>query len=121
MATTTYSGRNRSSCSSVAVERRSTLTDVLLNPDDKYKTWRAENNQVMSWLVNSMALERGKNFMLYNTAREIWEAARELYSAASNTSLQFEIKGLLRKVRRMLLFITTPSHNFGSRLICMKQ
>lgn len=60
------------------------LTGEVVPPkaeDPKYKTWKIENNMVMSWLVNSMTNEIGENFLLYGTAQEIWEAAREFYSA----------------------------------------
>ena len=49
----------------------------------------------MSWLINSMVNEIGENFLLYATAQEIWEAAREAYSHVENTSELFEIESLL--------------------------
>ena len=45
----------------------------------------------MSWLPNSMTNGIGENFLLYETAAEIWEAAREAYSHMENTSELFEI------------------------------
>ena len=50
------------------------LTGVASPPtkeDPKFKGWKAENNMVMSWLINSMNNEIGKNFLLYETAKEI--------------------------------------------------
>ena len=49
----------------------------------------------MSWLINSMTNEIGENFLLYETAQKIWEAAREAYSYVENTSELFEIENLL--------------------------
>ncbi|RVW33127.1 hypothetical protein CK203_117727 [Vitis vinifera] len=43
--------------------------------DEKFKVWNAENNMVMSWLINSMTNDIGENFLLYGTAKEIWDAA----------------------------------------------
>nr|CAD1844034.1 unnamed protein product [Ananas comosus var. bracteatus] len=36
-----------------------------------YKKWMAENNMVMSWLVNSMTPDIGENFLSVETAKEI--------------------------------------------------
>lgn len=57
--------------------------------DPKFKAWKSENNLVMSWLINSMAPEIGENFLLYRSAKEIWEAARETYSSRDNTAELF--------------------------------
>ena len=35
---------------------------------------------VMSWLINSMNNDIGENFLLYETAKDIWDAAKEIYS-----------------------------------------
>ncbi|RVW12949.1 hypothetical protein CK203_096860 [Vitis vinifera] len=43
-----------------------------------YKKWIAENNMVMSWLVNSMTTDIGENFLSFDTAKEIWDIAKEL-------------------------------------------
>ncbi|KAL4377254.1 hypothetical protein GQ457_02G031350 [Hibiscus cannabinus] len=32
---------------------------------ESYSTWMQENSQVMSWLLNSMSPNVGKNFLLY--------------------------------------------------------
>lgn len=57
--------------------------------DHAYKTWKAENNLMMSWLVNSMTTEIGEPYMLANTAKEIWEASRESYSKVDNRIVSF--------------------------------
>ncbi|KAF7844141.1 Retrovirus-related Pol polyprotein from transposon RE1 [Senna tora] len=65
-------------------------------PDDpKFKTWNAENQMVMSRLINSMDLEIGQDFMFFASAAEIWKAAKESYSDVENTAELFEIKGAL--------------------------
>ncbi|KAF7813108.1 TMV resistance protein N-like isoform X1 [Senna tora] len=70
-------------------------------PDDpKFKTWNAENQMVMSWLINSMDLEIGQNFMFFATAAEIWKAAKESYSDVENTAELFEIKGALHDLKQ---------------------
>ena len=53
--------------------------------DPKFKVWKTENHMVMSWLINSMNNNIGENFLLYGTAKEIWDVAREMYSSSENT------------------------------------
>ena len=50
------------------------LTGVATSPvieDPTFKSWKAENSMVMSWLINSMLPEIGETFLLYRTAAEI--------------------------------------------------
>ena len=61
--------------------------------DPKFKTWKAENMMVMSRLINSMTTEVGEIFMIYATAKEMWDVTRKTYSDNENTSELIEIKG----------------------------
>ncbi|KAL5540397.1 hypothetical protein UlMin_042420 [Ulmus minor] len=79
--------------------------------DPKFKRWKAENNMVMSWLINSMNNDIGENFLLYETANEIWDAARETYSDNENTSELFEIEGTLHNLRQGDLLVTIHDWN----------
>ncbi|GAV56647.1 UBN2_3 domain-containing protein [Cephalotus follicularis] len=74
--------------------------------DPKFKSWRAENNMVMSWLINSMDTEIGQNFLFYGSAKEIWDAAKEIYSDNENTAEFFEIKCVLHDIRQGDLTVT---------------
>lgn len=74
--------------------------------DSKYKVWKAENNMVMSWLINSMTNEVGDNFILYETAQQIWEAAKETYSDTEDTAEAFEIESVLHDFRQGDLTVT---------------
>ena len=79
------------------------LTDVAAPPnkdDAGYKSWKTENNMVMSWLINLMTNEIGENFLLYSTAKEIWDAARETYSSSENTTELFEAESILHDLRQ---------------------
>ena len=60
--------------------------------DPKFCIWRVENNQVMSWLINSMTTEIRENFLLYSTTKEIWDAARDTFSNQENTAKLFQIE-----------------------------
>lgn len=49
---------------------------------------------VISWLIISLTLDIGENFLLYPTTKVIWEAARDTYSSKDCTAELFEIKSL---------------------------
>ncbi|KAI6683001.1 hypothetical protein NL676_028914 [Syzygium grande] len=79
------------------------LTRVVVQPEEtslNYRTWKVENNTVMSWLLNSMTNETRENFMYYQTTKENWDAVHETYSNKNNTSAIFEIKGILHDLRQ---------------------
>lgn len=79
------------------------LTGVAPAPalnDPTYKKWKAENHMVMSWLINSMTTDIGENFLLYQTAQEIWEAARETYSTQEKSAEIFEVESLLQDLKQ---------------------
>ena len=79
------------------------LTGVIAKPGEEepgYKGWKTENNMVMSWLINSMTNEIGKNFLFYDTAQEIWEAAKDAYSHIKNTLELFDIESVLDNLRQ---------------------
>ncbi|KAK0575868.1 hypothetical protein LWI29_008433 [Acer saccharum] len=79
-------------------EKEDYLTGHITKPDEKdvgYRIWKRDNSQVMSWLVNSMEPHIGENFLLYETAVEIWEAAKDTYSHKDNTPELVTIEGFL--------------------------
>ncbi|KAL8118242.1 hypothetical protein AgCh_015962, partial [Apium graveolens] len=79
------------------------LTGDIQKPDSKdaeYRTWRAENNLVMAWLISSVTTEIGENFLLYTTAKDIWEAAKETFSSSKNTSELFQVESTLQDLRQ---------------------
>ncbi|RVX04556.1 Retrovirus-related Pol polyprotein from transposon TNT 1-94 [Vitis vinifera] len=71
-----------------------------------YKKWIAENNMVMSWLVNSMTTDIGENFLSFDTAKEIWDIAKETFSDKENTSEIIQIEGILHDLRQGNLTVT---------------
>ena len=54
----------------------------------------------MSWLINSMNNDIGVNFLLYEIVKDIWDAAKEIYSNKDNTSALFEIESNLHDLRQ---------------------
>ncbi|RVW65335.1 hypothetical protein CK203_058129 [Vitis vinifera] len=49
-----------------------------------FRKWKIENSMIMSWLINSMNNDIGENFLLFGTAKDIWDAAKETYSSSEN-------------------------------------
>lgn len=68
--------------------------------EKSYKTWEIDNSKVMSWLINSMTPEIGEDFLLYETAEEIWAAVKETYSNKDNVSELFRLEKTLRGLRQ---------------------
>jgi len=68
--------------------------------DPGFRKWKTENNMIMSWLINSMNNDIGENFLLFGTAKEIWDAARETYSSHENTAELFQIETILQDFRQ---------------------
>ena len=60
----------------------------------------------MSWLINSMNNDISENFLLYESAKEIWDAAKEAYSNSDNTAELFGIKSSLHDLRQGDLTMT---------------
>ena len=54
-----------------------------------FRKWKIENSMIMSWLINSMNNDIGENFLLFGTAKDIWDAAKETYSSSENISELF--------------------------------
>ncbi|KAK3035301.1 hypothetical protein RJ639_034824 [Escallonia herrerae] len=74
--------------------------------DPSFRMWKTENNMVMSWLIKTMDTEIGQNFLFYDTAYEIWMAAKETYSDNDNTAELFDIKGALHDLRQGEMSVT---------------
>ncbi|RVX10632.1 hypothetical protein CK203_016941 [Vitis vinifera] len=53
-----------------------------------------------------MTNDIGENFLLYGTAKEIWDAAKETYSNNENTSELFEVESVLHDFRQGELTVT---------------
>ena len=71
-----------------------------------HKKWIAENNMVMSWLVNSMTTDIGENFLSFDTAKEIWDMEKETFSDKENTSEIIQIEGILHDLHQDNLTVT---------------
>ena len=56
-------------------------------PEDSpgFDDWEQEDAQIMTWLWNSMEPKISANFMFLDTAKDIWEHAKKLYSGQYTT------------------------------------
>ncbi|RVW63213.1 Copia protein [Vitis vinifera] len=61
---------------------------------------RLKTSMIMSWLINSMNNDIGENFLLFETAKDIWDAAKETYSSSENTSELFQVESALHDFRQ---------------------
>ena len=50
-------------------------------------------------MINSIMPNIGENFLLYETAAEVWEAVKETYSHKDNTPELVTIEGALHNLR----------------------
>ena len=74
--------------------------------DSQFDTWFAENNQVMTWLCNSMTDEISESYLLADTAKEIWDAAKRTYSSMNNTAALLQLKRQLRDLQQREMTVT---------------
>lgn len=68
--------------------------------DSTYKVWQAENSIVLAWLINSMDPKVSRRYLFFKTAKEVWDAARKMYSDLGNTSQKFEIQTKLKEIKQ---------------------
>ena len=55
-----------------------------------FKEWERDNYKVMTWIWNNMESTVIANFMFLDTAKEIWEVVRDMYSM-KNASRVFDV------------------------------
>ena len=75
--------------------------------DPNLKTWRSENSLVIAWLINSMEPAIGKPHLFLPTAKDVWEAVRDMYSDLENSSQIFDLKSKLWQSRQKDREVTT--------------
>lgn len=61
-------------------------------PDQIYAEWSMNNHLVMSWLFNSIEQSLHDLFNFAESAKEIWDSIKELYSHQENLYRIFEEK-----------------------------
>ncbi|XP_073148813.1 uncharacterized protein [Henckelia pumila] len=79
------------------------LTGELQSPsqiDPTYKTWLAENSMVLAGLINSMEPNISRRYLWFKTAKEVWDAAKRMYSDLGNASQIFELRSKLKEMKQ---------------------
>ena len=64
----------------------------MLDPkDSKYAAWHQSNCAVKTWMLNSLELEITVSVGLASTAKEMWDAIKEMFSNDGNNSHIFSL------------------------------
>ena len=60
--------------------------------DEKALTkWEQQNYQVMTWLIQTMQPNIGKNYLFIKDVNELWKAMKEAFFARGNDELENQI------------------------------
>ena len=65
-----------------------------------------EDSLIMSWLWNAMQAKINKNYMLWDSAKTIWDTIRQTYSKVKDASVIFDIKTKINSTQQAFLTIT---------------
>ena len=68
--------------------------------DPSYPSWEAQNSMVMAWLIHSMEDNIADTYILFPTAKRIWNAVTLAYSDLKNSSQMFELRNKARNLRQ---------------------
>ncbi|CAN6459804.1 unnamed protein product [Victoria cruziana] len=78
--------------------------------EEAYADWELNDRMVMSWLLNSMEPMIAEGFLFLDSAKEIWEAAAEIYGEKENLAriyqLQQEISKTVKGDRLFHVYLT---------------
>lgn len=60
-------------------KKRNTYMDspIPSETDANFRLWKSENSMILSWLIRPMQPDISDDFMMYNTAAEIWDPVKE--------------------------------------------
>ncbi|GAV87510.1 UBN2_3 domain-containing protein, partial [Cephalotus follicularis] len=71
------------------------------NPQDpKFEEWEDNDNQVMSWLFNSMEPQVYEIFAYSETSKALWDFQRDMYGHVENASRVFELQQEISKIEQ---------------------
>ena len=60
--------------------------------DPSFPVWDINNSMVMSWILNSMDNSIAEIYLLYPTAKAIWDAIMVAYSDLEDSSQMFHLR-----------------------------
>ena len=71
-----------------------------------YETWQADNSMVLAWLINSMEAEVSQNFILCDTAKQLWDTINLMYSNLNNDSQPYDLRRKVHQTKQGSLSAT---------------
>ncbi|XP_078158094.1 uncharacterized protein LOC144553769 [Carex rostrata] len=77
----------------------SQMVQLTLTGKDKLG-WKTEDSIVKTWILNSLDPSLVGNFMLYPTAKAVWDALKRTYFEGSDESKIFELKRRANRLRQ---------------------
>lgn len=90
--------------------KREHLTEVEAKLEESDATaftkWDNEDNQVRFWLISTMEPDIGDNYLLHQSAKELWDDVKETYSTQDNSSALYEVESKLYNFKQGELSIT---------------
>ncbi|KAK0576466.1 hypothetical protein LWI29_017974 [Acer saccharum] len=96
-------------------EKHGHLTFDMTQPaatDLTYNKWRASDYQVKSWLFDAMQPNQMKQFIRYDTTKQVWDAIKKTYSDGSDEAKIYD----LHKRSFSMKQNGTPVSNYYSEL-----
>ena len=119
------------------------LVDKMLDPkDSKYAAWHQSDCAVKTWMLNSLEPEIAASVGLASTAKEMWDAIKEMFSNDGNNSHTFSLfqqlvdnkqgerslpeffaayRGIINEFRKLLPLSTdleTQKHQWENLFVC---
>ena len=71
-----------------------------LPTDPSFFDWDIQNSMVMAWLINSMDDNIAEIYLLYPTAKAIWDAVTLAYSDLEDSSQMFDLRTRSRNLKQ---------------------
>ncbi|XP_073017997.1 uncharacterized protein [Primulina eburnea] len=70
------------------------INGTLKSPESsspEYEAWLSKDQQVMSWILNSMERDLAEIFSYSESALDLWNAVRDMYGNQNNSARIFQI------------------------------
>ncbi|GAV81840.1 UBN2_3 domain-containing protein [Cephalotus follicularis] len=83
--------------------------------NDKFESYRSSDNQVMTWIFNSMELEVYEILAYSKISKELWDSIKEHYGNQNNISRVFELQQEVCQNKQL------PTQSFNEHLGLMKK
>ena len=64
------------------------------------EAWQDDNSMVLAWLINSMKVGESQNFILCNTAKQLWDTVNLIYSNLNNDSQPYDLRRKVHETKQ---------------------